>query len=656
MPPDERPPQDRRRARAYALSLGVVLAASAIALVLIGRRQAIDYDSYWHVFIARQDRWPNFWREVRDNAHPPLFYFMLRAASALFGPHMLVYRLVSIASTVAATIGIAAIVRRTTVNRTLAVLAAAAFGLSSGAIATGLEVRAYSMCAALTMTAFVFYLDWFRSRPGRRSRRAAAGFAIAASAAVLTHYSTFFFLAAAVATPFALAIVSLRWRRRIGRHAYQQPVATALMFAAPLAVAVGAYAVHVVLWGGGRLGHVPAFMFNSTTETAWQFLRRNTANLAAILVPGGSEFVAGIHNTVHRGALAFLCALGAAALTQIGRRRAPRLAPIPVIVLIVMIALNAVGGLTYRYPYGGAARHEFFLVPFAVVVVFTFVETLRRSLPRAFANRRLTAALVAGAVAASIASWVSMFQLQEQAMYQTEMDHFRRAVSAPRAVLLDQFSFIIFFSHYHDWIWRAGDDTPGHGVRQVWSVSKGDARMAICRDGQQWSFDMADAYTFDTVLECGQRSGVGRVAIFRMHWWEAVAPTGFVNDALAAADGLSQTAIVSDGDSLSVEFEIDPARLHECSAPPPPPTVLRVVSNVDRTVSLAWDGVGGQRTRYIIEAGRRPGGSDVLDMALGRDTRYTATRVTPATYYARVRAKNLCGTSGPSNELRVVVP
>jgi hypothetical protein len=43
-------------------------------------------------------------------------------------------------------------------------------------------------------------------------------------------------------------------------------------------------------------------------------------------------------------------------------------------------------------------------------------------------------------------------------------------------------------------------------------------------------------------------------------------------------------------------------------------------------------------------------------MSLGRATTYTATRVTPATYYARVRARNTCGTSDTSNELRVVVP
>src|SRR6185436_13118184 len=107
----------RTERRLYAAALGAVLLASVILLVAIGLREYIDYDSYWHVFIARQDRWPNFWREVRENAHPPLFYLAVRLASAWLGPHVLAYRAVSIAGTAAATALVAAVVGRITANR-----------------------------------------------------------------------------------------------------------------------------------------------------------------------------------------------------------------------------------------------------------------------------------------------------------------------------------------------------------------------------------------------------------------------------------------------------------------------------------------------------------------------------------------------------------
>jgi len=384
------------RARSYAAALAVVLALTAIVLVFLGGREFIGYDSYWHVFIARQDRWPNFWHEVRDNAHPPLFYLLLRVASSWFGSTLLAYRAVSIAATVAATAIVAAIVGRLTSNRPLAIVAAAAFGLAYGVIMTGLEVRAYALCAAFTLLAFLFYLDWLRAPARRQSTRIFVGFAIAATLAVITHYSTFFFLAAVVSTPIVLAQLSPWWRRRLEAKISTRPLATALMFGVPLVSAAAAYVLHVGLWGGGRLSHVPDHMFNPATETPGQFLLRNTLNLAAIVLPGGNEYIPGIYNSLQRVALAVIGGIAVAGLVQLGRRRAPRLAAVPIVVTAVIVALNAIGGLTRRYPYGGAARHEFFVVPFVTVGFFGLIEVVRRGLPRRYANRPLSTAVVAG--------------------------------------------------------------------------------------------------------------------------------------------------------------------------------------------------------------------------------------------------------------------
>jgi hypothetical protein len=642
-----------RRRLIDGAALGAVLVTTAVVLVVLGRREYIGYDSYWHVFIARQDRWPDFWREVHDNAHPPLFYLLLRVAWYWLGPGLLAYRLVSIAATVAATAIVSAIVRRTTSNRPLAIVAAAAFGLSYGAIAVGLEVRAYALCAAFTLLAFLCYLDWLAVSPRRPTARAAAGFAIAATLAVLTHYSTFFFLAAALATPAILAIVSRAWRQRIAARVVAHPLQTVLMFGAPIAAATAAYVVHVGAWGG-RLGHVPDFMFNPSTETASRFLVRNTANLAAIVLPGGDESVPGIHTSIQWLALALIGGVAVAGLIQIGRARAPRLAAVPVVLTLVMVALNVVTGLTRRYPYGGAPRHEFFIVQFAVVAVFSLIEVARRGAPRRARNRGAVAAVAACGVAASIASWTSMFRVDAQAMFQPQIDEFRRAVPAPRAVLLDQFSFINFFSHYHQWRWHATAQWPDRTVWQLWSVTNGADRFAVCRGGQ-WSFDMSSVATYDSVLECGQRAGVGRVAIFRTHWLDGVPATAALDRTRAAEDGLTPAAYVVTGDDVAAEFEIDPSAFDDCTAPPEAPRDLRVTQNRHRTVTLAWDSAVGMRTSYVVEAGLRSNSSDVLNLTVGRTTAYTATSVTPATYYARVRARNICGISPASSEIRVTV-
>ena len=55
------------------LLLGIAL-LGAIPRLYLGATQFIEYDGYWHVFIATQDDWQQFRWEYNANFHPPLFY------------------------------------------------------------------------------------------------------------------------------------------------------------------------------------------------------------------------------------------------------------------------------------------------------------------------------------------------------------------------------------------------------------------------------------------------------------------------------------------------------------------------------------------------------------------------------------------------------
>lgn len=94
--------------------------------------------------------------------------------------------------------------------------------------------------------------------------------------------------------------------------------------------------------------------------------------------------------------------------------------------------------------------------------------------------------------------------------------------------------------------------------------------------------------------------------------------------------------------------------VQSCTAPPSAPAGL--VANVaGSTVVLEWGAAGGAPTSYTIEAGSSPGLSDLANVdTLVIAASYTATAAA-GTYYVRVRAKNACGTSAPSNEVVVVV-
>ena len=55
-----------------------IVLLALVPRLIFGASQYIEYDGYWHVWIAQQDRWANFIREYKANAHPPLYFLLLR--------------------------------------------------------------------------------------------------------------------------------------------------------------------------------------------------------------------------------------------------------------------------------------------------------------------------------------------------------------------------------------------------------------------------------------------------------------------------------------------------------------------------------------------------------------------------------------------------
>lgn len=90
-----------------------------------------------------------------------------------------------------------------------------------------------------------------------------------------------------------------------------------------------------------------------------------------------------------------------------------------------------------------------------------------------------------------------------------------------------------------------------------------------------------------------------------------------------------------------------------CLAPPPAPISL-IGSPSGTIVALSWGG-STVSVSYIVEVGLTPGTAGVAVRDTG--TANTSLQITlpSGTYYIRVRARNACGTSAPSNEAVVVV-
>src|SRR5690348_14699595 len=133
------------------LFLLLICLLAAIPMLWLGATSFIEYDGYWHLFIARQD-WRDFLVDIQSTAHPPLFFLLLRAAAAL-GDGRLISRLISILSGIGATFLVGQIASKVTGSTAAAVLAAVVFGLSESTVVVSCEVRSYMLCVFLALLA-----------------------------------------------------------------------------------------------------------------------------------------------------------------------------------------------------------------------------------------------------------------------------------------------------------------------------------------------------------------------------------------------------------------------------------------------------------------------------------------------------------------------
>ena len=116
--------------------------------------------------------------------------------------------------------------------------------------------------------------------------------------------------------------------------------------------------------------------------------------------------------------------------------------------------------------------------------------------------------------------------------------------------------------------------------------------------------------------------------------------------------------LATDGVTLSPPSNVVSLLLGKCSRSPAPPRSLTVESVAGSAVSLTWSGSYGNdyETTFILEAGSRPAVTDLASVDLASPLWSAGVPNVPAgSYYVRVRGKNACGVSAPSNEVLVVV-
>lgn len=113
-------------------------------------------------------------------------------------------------------------------------------------------------------------------------------------------------------------------------------------------------------------------------------------------------------------------------------------------------------------------------------------------------------------------------------------------------------------------------------------------------------------------------------------------------------------AVGSDGESDPSNEVIVLASATGCTAAPGAPSAL-AASTTGGVVTLAWQSGGGcPAASFTLVVGSSPGASDVAAANVGPARSFVAP-APPGTYYVRAYAQNVFGSSGPSNEVTVLV-
>jgi hypothetical protein len=493
-----------RRTNTFVAVLLAIALLSAIPRLLFAVSQFVEYDGYWHVFIAQQDTWPRFWEDVYNNAHPPLYFLLLKAA-ILFGRTILVYRSISLISGIASVFVAGQIARKITGSEARAWQSALAYGMALPAIIISDEVRSYMLSVLFVLLSFSSLLDIGREENDARAEfKARAGFCIWAILACLSEYFAFFYAGAAI-------LVLLFRRRPISR--WWMDAATVLPLLVTIAVLYGSHAGHLA----NIQGHLLPYYFDSNgRESMLAFVVRNNKNFLNQFLPVriGSEALALVIS---------LAGIVTCLLLKMGRR-----ARWTSLVTGISLAAIIAAGIAGKYPYGGDLRQQFLLFPFLILCLAVVVERVADLAAGSFPANARNAANVALALLVTLAGvWQYVrYPKTSTNVLAPEMTAFHEMEPEPAAVYLDQFNLITFFIYHHDWTWTIAPQQSVPGI-DIYNLRKGDRQMVVFRDKHRWNLAPDEPTIFDLFGQCLAAGRTPTLSVFDIQ--QAPAKTSLVS-------------------------------------------------------------------------------------------------------------------------------
>jgi uncharacterized membrane protein len=544
-----------RRADLYFVPVLLFITVAALLIRLyVGSREFMDFDEWQQVFMASVPRWIDLKYELRNEAHPPVFYILLKALLA-FGSGKLWYRCLSIVPG-AGSVFLVGMIGRTVFRLScVALLCAGAMALSTAAITISIEVRQYQLATFFILVAFLSFFYILRSDAPLRLLHFAI-FSVASTLAVGCHYFAALFL-----IPCLLIPVFIEWRSWESRAVFRRKLSQSRTW--PLALSL---ALPLCAFGYFYLKYIQRFNLQghpgeefywrlAVNETWLTFLLRNLQNFTNLFSPVPIQ-----------SRLSFLLVLALLGIGSIfiflkSRREEHakyRYRVIPASFVAIIVLELMILSLAGRYPFGGLLRHQYIAGPFLLLATFSVVDGVLSLLVPAF-RPAVLAVLALLTASHLIIAWPSiMVSPDGPKLYSCAFDHYQSTFPQPQAVYVDHWGVIGYYMNTDNRRRHFVRGIPGIALIDQYRTEGPGAGVNIFYDKSRYNLNLSDPMLYSSFATCLTKSGITQLTLFFLTPGDVpIADSNALRSTIidrAADQGLSATRVVIDRSAVYAGF------------------------------------------------------------------------------------------------------
>ena len=502
--------------RNFSRMLAAVAAASLVPYLIFSQFQFIDYDGWWHLFTATQDRWIIFLGEWKYEAHPPLHFLLLRLVAALGHSHVML-RSISIVSGCIATYVMGIVASKIYRNKTSALLVAGAYAFAWCMIDINCAVRGYALALLFVLLAFNAYLDYVADPAGPRAGGAIVRFGVYSLVALLSEYYAIFFIAACgcmlVLRALAQPVFRTAWIRSL-RVDWKQWLFSMVSIAG---LFLAFFKFHMVVSVPNE-HYLDDYFYSENSPLGLDgFLRMNFSREFGYFAPFGldQDLMLALLGLVVFPALVYFT------FVRKGRWRGPLAVDAPLVVCGLLGQL-VILSLVDKHPFGGEFRHQSIIAPFVFLTLFLALDRFADALRTPLRNGLFAAAGLA--VAASFAYGWTVYPWNPTDNRSAENAQFRQLFPSPEGIYGDIVSVNQYYASVHQAKWTYYDRYLVGGERIVsYQMDDGTGHpVRVMRNKGGAYFDLLGLNSYQVLAEALRHEKLkSAVLLFDGPSWDA---------------------------------------------------------------------------------------------------------------------------------------